>query len=479
MTWSPTSRSTGRRSRRCEAKPCPGRRSSGPGTARPIRAPPSSGEKQAEFDALLAQLDSGLGGDQFATVEERLAQLEPEVLALTEAVESRETWDLEAPEDQWQHDVLEELVRRLEELDATQLSEATKAQPFGWSVVKRLEFARWLEQSSAEGGDHALAWSKALPEIREAYPDLDLQPQVGLVPLGSDPDSGLWEFAHLMTGEAPSRDEQRRLVLTEETGVVLVLLPTGTFWMGAQASDPGGRNYDPDARLDQGPVHEVELSAHFLSKYEMTQGQWKRVTGRNPSLFGPDGYWAENWLVDRARPSLLHPVENVSWTDCMEWLVRSGLALPSEAQWEHGARGGTQTLYWSGSDLASLAGAANISDAYAKSHGSESWTVWEPDFDDGSSVHWPVGTSLANPFGLHDVHGNLWEWTRDGFDPFFYAQSPRTDPVAPWDSAAYRPARGGSFFYSAMDARCTFRANFTPLNAGNSVGVRPARAVDS
>ena len=69
--------------------------------------------------------------------------------------------------------------------------------------------------------------------------------------------------------------------------MVLVLLPGGTFWMGAQPLDADGRNYDPQADIDEGPVHEVELSAFFLSKYEMTQGQWQRLTGRNPSAFGP------------------------------------------------------------------------------------------------------------------------------------------------------------------------------------------------
>ena len=230
-----------------------------------------------------------------------------------------------------------------------------------------------------------------------------MAPQLGLVPFGRDPSSGLWEFWHVQSGEGPLRDESGKLVLTEEMGVVVVLLPGGQFWMGAQSSDPDGRNYDPQAQSDEGPVHEVELSPFFLSKYELTQGQWKRLTGQNPSNYGPDGLWGGPLLSSGAPASLVHPVEQVSWLDCMEWLPRAGLSLPSEAQWECGARAGTQTVYWSGSDLASLEGAANLSDAYGKSHGNESWSVWEPDFNDGATVHWPVGTSVANAFGRRKV----------------------------------------------------------------------------
>jgi len=158
-------------------------------------------------------------------------------------------------------------------------------------------------------------------------------------------------------------------------------------------------------------------------------------------------------------------------------LPRAGLSLPSEAQWECGARGGTQTVYWSGSDLASLEGVANLSDAYGKSHGNARWSVWEPEFEDGSTVHWPAGTSLANAFGLHDVHGNLWEWCLDGYDSGFYGRSPRLDPVAPWQGAAYRVVRGGSFRAVAQDARSAHRRNGLPSDVGALLGVRPARVI--
>jgi len=296
---------------------------------------------------------------------------------------------------------------------------------------------------------------------------------MGLRPISPDTESGLWEFAHLMTGVPAERGADGTLVRTEETGVVLVLLPGGTFSMGAQSGDPTGQNYDPQAMGSEGPVHEVELSAYFLSKYELTQGQWLRLTGRNPSFHQPPGGRA---------PSLLHPVEQVSWLDCMEWLPRAGLKLPSEAQWEYGARAGTDTPWWTGADRESLQEkhAANLADQAAARAGA--W--WEaeinewPELDDGYAWHAPVGTYSANAFGLHEVAGNLWEWCLDGFEPGFYGRSPKQDPIAPWEGASTRVARGGGFRNAATDARSARLTNRAPPVANDSLGVRPARAID-
>jgi formylglycine-generating enzyme required for sulfatase activity len=101
-----------------------------------------------------------------------------------------------------------------------------------------------------------------------------------------------------------------------------------------------------------------------------------------------------------------------------------------------------------------------------------------PDLDDGYGVHAPVGTFAANPFGLHDVVGNLWEWCLDGYDGDFYARSPRLDPVSSWEGARGHVLRGGSFGGAALVARSATRYDNTPGNAGSSLGVRPARAID-
>src|SRR5262245_66256570 len=105
------------------------------------------------------------------------------------------------------------------------------------------------------------------------YEGLELAPQLGLLPLGQDPESGLWEFADLQTGDPPERGSHGKLDLKTGFGLVFVLLPGGNFWMGAQNADPVKPNFDPHAQIDEA-LHQVRLSPFFLSKYEMTQGQW-------------------------------------------------------------------------------------------------------------------------------------------------------------------------------------------------------------
>src|SRR6185436_2912796 len=102
------------------------------------------------------------------------------------------------------------------------------------------------------------------------------------------------------------------------------------------------------------------LSPYFISKYEMTQAQWMRAAARNPSVYKPPYEFA---------PTLSHPVEQVSWLDCVEVLGRVGLTLPSEAQWERGARGSTSTIWWTGAERESLRRKVNIADQTAKRAG--------------------------------------------------------------------------------------------------------------
>lgn len=213
-----------------------------------------------------------------------------------------------------------------------------------------------------------------------------------------------------------------------------------------------------------------ETPAFFLSKYEMTQGQWLRLAGRNPSYYQKDSF----------APTLVHPVEQVSWDDCVALLSDLVLMLPSEAQWEYGARGGTDTAWWTGSDRESLrtAGAANLADQ-AAAQVSAPWPAikdW-PELDDGYVVHAPVGSYAANGFGLHEVHGNLWELCLDGYDRNFYDHDPALDPVSPPESARDRVSRGGCFHFSAVYARSAVRYDCMRSFADNFIGLRPARVV--
>jgi formylglycine-generating enzyme required for sulfatase activity/tRNA A-37 threonylcarbamoyl transferase component Bud32 len=351
----------------------------------------------------------------------------------------------------------------------------------GWSVPKRLAFAQRLASGFAEQGEYAAKWASVRREIEEAYPGLDLKPQMGLLPLGKDDDSGLWEFAHLMTGAPATRGEDKKLVLTEQTGLVLVLIPGGTFSMGM--------SNDPPKDRPQFGKREVTLSSpYFLSKYEMTQGQWKRLTGVNPSKCGPDAQWRTRWLESGAPPSLLHPVETVTWYDCRDWLHRAGLSLPTEAQWERAARAGTNTRYSTGPEAISLLGKANVRDQYHKREEiDEPWGWGHVSFDDGSVRHWAVGGHDANGFGLHDVHGNIQEWCLDDYTPsrVSYSKAELVDPVFLATDDDERGAhsetklvRGGSWRFTVNEAKSGGRAHLPPGDRHSGMGVRPARAID-
>jgi formylglycine-generating enzyme required for sulfatase activity len=165
----------------------------------------------------------------------------------------------------------------------------------------------------------------------------------------------------------------------------------------------------------------------------------------------------------------------VSWEDCAEVIGRLGLELPSEAQWEYGARAGTKTVWWTGNEKQALANAGNVSDGYGKAFGGETWGNHELDLDDGNTTHARVGSYRANAFGLHDVIGNLWELCRDGYQMDFYRQRPQKDPVSPAEGSSGRVARGGSFLGAALYARSAFRGNDLPSAADGNLGARPAR----
>lgn len=361
----------------------------------------------------------------------------------------------------WWSSLLVELIDGLAAMQSQLLSTApgSTSPVHGWSIPHRIDFANRLCDGFATGGAYASLWSKHLSAIRSAYQIPDLSPQMGLVPLGLDQASGLWEFVHLQTGNIPERSADGTLAITEETGLVLVLIPGGSFSMG----NPTGGN------KDELPAREIKIDPFFLSKHEMTQAQWIRCVGENPSDYHPDPDTPYG-------VTLLHPVEQVSWSRCNQVCLWLGLSLPTEAQWEYAARAGTasQWPWWTGPTSDSLLGAANISDQAAKLAGApfDSFENWS----DGYPVSAPVDSLRPNPFGLHHILGNVWEWCLDEFGSYGVEPRPGDGLRRPM-TGKDRIYRGGGFDHPLDHARCAYRGYFMPDTQDGVLGLRPSGPV--
>ena len=291
-------------------------------------------------------------------------------------------------------------------------------------VQKRLAAARTVQQQTIDA--YRAKWDEAIAAIKASdgatasklYEHFELTPQLGLVPIGMDKESLLWEFVHLASGkpgkEIPLRDAQtQRLIPTGDMGIVFVLLPGGTLPAYPIADDDAGEKKRQSVRLDP----------FFLAKYEMTQGQWLRVTGTNPSY-------------SKEQNNLALPVEQVDWFDSEEVLRHEGLVLPSELRWEYAIRAGTTTTWWTGDTEESVGAKENI----------------------GGGRLRPVGSKAANGFGLFDMGGNLLEWCLDTNSN--YGTERAGDGLRPTagDGSAYRCYRGGRFVRGAGLAQSDDRA---------------------
>jgi len=415
-------------------------------------------------------------GDARARRSDEASTLAATCDELEALLDERRTFEFDDPQDSWWHTQLAGLVADLKGFtDAgTGLDSSGTSAAHGWGLVRRADFARSVEADSVSGPEAHQRWAESIDAIASSplYGGLSLMPQLGLLPLGADRDSGLWEFWDLQSGHEPTRDADGRIVPTESMGLVFVLVPRGPFWQGAQATDPDGRNYDPQAQTWEGPVHEVLLSPYFISKYELSQGQWERFTGRNPSQAVP-GTTVGGHPVTR-----LQPVEQVSWFEAVDVLKRMGLELPTEAQWEKAARGGTDTPWSTGRERETLRGAVNIADQSAGAS-----AVWPsiqdwPDLNDGWPGTAPVGSYRPNPYGLFDVHGNVREWCRDGFDSKFFQRGVREDPEREPGDKRNRSTRGGSHYSSAPYTRSACRGGLTPETGAFDLGIRPVRRLN-
>ena len=206
----------------------------------------------------------------------------------------------------------------------------------------------------------------------------------------------------------------------------MVYIQGGTFQMGSKKGDS-----------DEKPIHTVTVSGFFMDKTEVTQAQYRKVMGKNPSRFsGCDDC----------------PVESVIWHDANEYAKRVGKRLPTEAEWEYAARGGNKT------------------NGYKYAGGNSIGNVAWYNGNSGNKTH-PVAQKQPNELGLYDMSGNVWEWCSDWYGSGYYKSSPKHNPQGP-NAGPSRVHRGGSWHYYDNNCRVANRYRYYPSSRFDFLGFR-------
>jgi formylglycine-generating enzyme len=264
------------------------------------------------------------------------------------------------------------------------------------------------------------------------------------------------------------RAEDSGKALTNSIGMKLVAIPAGKFVMGSPAAEA---ERDPEE-----VQHEVAITRPFyLGEKEVTQGQYNQIMKANPSFFQTKG----------GDPDL--PVDQVQWKQAVEFCKKLSdlpeekkagrvYRLPTEAEWEYACRAGTTTPFSFGNALSSEQ--ANFNGNYPYGGAAK-----------GPYLHRTakVGSYPANPWGLHDMHGNVWEWCADFYDPAYYKTSPTEDPKGPvkgvvstdFANEFYRVVRGGCWLDEGRGCRSAYRFRLMPQEHYRWVGFRVACDVAS
>lgn len=221
-------------------------------------------------------------------------------------------------------------------------------------------------------------------------------------------------------------------------GIVMVFIPSGPFWMGRDSKV-----------ITESPRHCIELPGYWLGHTEVTFDQFDEFCRKTGRPLPADQGWGRG----------KRPVIHVSWWDAVDycnWLAReTGLPfrLPSEAEWEKGARGTTEGKFpW---------GYGPVTPERAN--------YWEA----GIKRTVAVGTlpAGASPYGLEDMLGNVWEWCRDRYGKFYYRESPRLDPPGP-AGGPHGVLRGGCCYTLEANLRSTNRRNYSRVLSHHTIGFR-------
>ena len=233
----------------------------------------------------------------------------------------------------------------------------------------------------------------------------------------------------------PSSPKQGDTMKEDITGMEFVYVPGGCFQMGSVISS------DKDHQDDEGPVHEVCVDSFWMGKYEVTQGQWQKITGDDPSYF---------------KKGSCYPVENISWDETKTFIdtlnrkAGKQYRLPTEAEWEYACRANSSGKYCGSNDLDAVA--------------------WYEKNSDKSTQ--PVGKKQKNAFGLYDMSGNVWEWCADWYNKDYYASSPKNNPQDTDSVSSSRVIRGGGWFSTPKSVCAAYRNGDTPDNRSYDMGFR-------
>jgi formylglycine-generating enzyme required for sulfatase activity len=353
--------------------------------------------------------------------------------------------------------------------EAAQLVDTTELEAVTFST------ARWHEDELLQ------LLFQTLPPADLADFLLQVEKAGGAAARASLPTATAWAFHEPLQRDA--RPQGAKAEDADPLTLTLVEIPAGSFLMGSPLEEPEHSD-------DGGPQHEVKLASFFISQTPITQAQWREVALWQPL---PAERWGHELNPDPSRfqnrqckdnseirmfeakvNTDNRPVEQVSWLDAMEFCSRlsqrtgRSYTLPSEAQWEYACRAGTKTPFHFGDTISSVL--ANYDGKYAYAEGPKG--IYREQTT-------PVGMFPANAWGLHDMHGNVWEWCWDEWHDNYNG--------APTDGSAWvdyaegqkskewaksRLLRGGSWRYLPAFCRSAYRGSALPGFRDGSIGFR-------
>jgi formylglycine-generating enzyme required for sulfatase activity/serine/threonine protein kinase len=322
------------------------------------------------------------------------------------------------------------------------------------SAIK-IHAGRWYRQADAALPASPVKYNveKRLAEVKQLRSHLPLPPPA-IAPFGEKRAKEHQQQWATYLGEP--------VEMTNSIGMKLVLIPPGEFIMGSpkelieEELKAAGRGMYRDRLPAEGPQHRVRITKPFyLGTYLVTQGEYQRVMGVNPSEFSATGKRKDKVAGQETKR---FPVENVSWDDAVEFCRKLSempdekaagrwYRLPSEAQWEYACRAGSTGRY-----SFSFGGIGISKESEEQKLFDYGWCAK----NSGGVIH-ALGLKRASAWGLYDMHGNVWEWCQDWFDDKgYYAKSPTDDPAGP-PEGGYRVVRGGSWNSGAGDCRSALR----------------------